>query len=207
MTDWAPRVVIGVVGIVVGAAAVGGVSMAMASQGDSFNGSDKEVAVPAKLGDYVKFADAKFNEDADAKTAVERTTTWSARSAERLSESFDGAKAAIQVYSDDQHDATFTLQVVRATSPYPIYVPYTDAKELGLARPQREEKQFGDVSCELRNQLTPAGKQPAKDGTATASCRRTESGLTVEITNVSGELSSQPEQVAKLVDEAWSSIS
>ncbi|GAB3407922.1 hypothetical protein GCM10027569_20480 [Flindersiella endophytica] len=195
------------IGIIVGAAAVSGISMATASQSSSFNGSDKKLAAPAKLGDYVKFADAKFNEDADSKAAVERTATWSGRSADRLSESYDGAASLVQVYSDDKHDSTFSVQMVRASAPYPIYVPYTDPKALGIVKPQREEKRFGDVSCELYNQLTPAGKQPAKNSTATTLCRRTESGLTVEITNVTGDLGHRPEQVAKLVDEAWSSVS
>jgi hypothetical protein len=207
MTDWAPRVVFAVVGVIAGAAAASGISMATASQGGSFDGGDKKLATPAELGDYVKFADAKFNEDADAKAAVERTATWSERSAERLSASYDGAASVVQVYSDDKHDSTFTVQMVRATAPYPIYVPYTDPKALGVVKPRREEKRFGDVSCELFNQLTPAGKKPADDSTATTLCRRTESGLTVEITNVTGDLSHQPEAVAKLVDEAWSSVS
>lgn len=198
------------IGLIVGAAAVSGCGVAVGGSGgasQSQEGSDKKLDAPAKLGDYVKFADAKVNEDADGKAAVERTTAWSAKSADRLSESYDGSASLIQVYSDDKQDSTFTVQMVRATAPYPIYVPYTDPKALGIVKPQREEKRFGDVSCELYNQLTPAGKQPKPNSTATTLCRRTESGLTVEITNVTGDLGHQPEQVAKLVDEAWSTVS
>src|SRR5262245_4928148 len=148
MTDWAPRVVVGVIGLIVGAAAVSGISIATASQSQEFKGSDKKLDAPAKLGDYVKFADAKFNNDADGKAAVERTTAWSAKSADRLSESYDGSASLVQLYSDDKQDSMFTVQMVRATAPYPIYVPYTDPKALGIVKPQREEKRFGDVSCE-----------------------------------------------------------
>lgn len=196
----------GVVGAVVGALIMGATWLVVGSQAGSFDGSGRELTAPAKIGDYGRFADAEINQGAKGKSNVERTTKWNARSAERLSDSYDGAAATVETYSDGRYLNVFALKAVRATSPFPVYVPYVDPEYLRLVRPQNEEKRFGEVSCALFNQPTMTGKEPEEDSTRVITCMRTEPGLTVEITNVTGDLNSQPERVVSLVNDAWQQL-
>lgn len=203
--DWPGRIAFGVIGLVAGAL-IAGATFLVVGGGGSFDSSDKEIAAPAKVGDYVKFADAKLNQQTQGKSNVERTTSWNAKSAERLSASFDGAAAVVETYSDDRFENAFVLSAVRATSPFPIYVPYTDPKYLKIAKPQNEEQRFGEVSCSVFNQITAEGQQPKPDSVITVICRRTAPGLTVEIANITGDLQQQPKAVAGLVDAAWQEL-
>jgi hypothetical protein len=196
-----------VIGAVVGAAIVGATWLVVDSQSGSFDSSGEEISAPAKIGGYVRFADAKINKGAKAKQTVARITSWNAKSAERLSASYDGAAAFVETYSDDSYQNAFVLNALRATTPFPAYVPYQDAKTLQIVRPQNEERRFGAVSCLVFNQPTPAGQKPAAESTIAVSCSRTERGLTVQVSNVTGDLGNQPEKVAALVNDAWQELS
>jgi hypothetical protein len=89
--------------------------------------------------------------------------------------------------------------VVRTQSPFPPYVPFTDPEDLGVDKPVEEILRYGSVACSVRNNP----RQPP----IVLGCLRTTEDLTVTISRVTGDLGQQPEDVAKLVDEAWSELS
>jgi hypothetical protein len=97
------------------------------------------------------------------------------------------------------------LIAVRAESPRP-FTPYTDAETLGLARSPQEVRTFGEVSCVVQNRATPAGEEPEPEATLATSCQRTGDGLTVHVLYPRPDLGSQPEAVARMVDEAWAAL-
>jgi hypothetical protein len=204
---WSGRLLAGLVGLVVGGLIVGAAWLATAGQGGDFDGSTAEVALPAKVGSYPRFADAKINEQENAKATVERTKKWNAESAKRLSTSYAGAAAAVETYSDDTYQNSFTVYVVRATSPFPVFVRYEDPKVLQVVRPPNEERRYGEVSCQVVNEPTAKGGKPGPESAHVVDCRRTEQGLTVDIVAATGDLGTRPDQVASLVDDVWSQVS
>jgi hypothetical protein len=202
--DWRGRLLVGLAGVVVGGVVVGAAWLAVSALG---GGSTAEIALPDKVAAYPRFADAKISQPAKAKPTVERIQKWNAESAKRLSASFGGAAAAVESYSDDTYQNTFTVYVVRESSQFPVFVRYQDPEVLRVVRPQDEERRFGEVSCQVVNDTTPAGQQPGPESVHVIDCRRTEPGLTVDIVSVSGDLGNRPAQVAALVDDVWSRVS
>jgi hypothetical protein len=202
-SDWPGRLLTGLAGVVVGGVVVGGAWLAMSGQ----DGGTAEIALPDKVAAYPRFADAEINQPAKAKPAVERMQKWNAESAKRLSASYGGAAAAVESYSDDGYENSFTVYVVRASSQFPVFVRYEDPEVLKIVRPQNEERRFGEVSCQVANEVTPAGQQPAPESVHVVDCRRTKPGLTVDIVGATGDLGNQPDKVAALVDEVWAQVS
>jgi hypothetical protein len=129
---------------------------------------------------------------------ADRYRDWDQRSSERLSAAHDGAGAFVQTYTDDDLEQSFTVEAVRAPTPYPAYVPYSDPEVLGMERPVDEFREFDDVGCVIRN-------DPSQS--YVISCLRTDDELTVQITHVTGDLLEDPETVAGLVDTAWQELS
>lgn len=205
--SWRGRLLAGLVGLILGALIVGGAWLATAGQGGGFDSSTAKVVLPAKVASYPKFADTKLGRQANSKATVERTGKWNAESAKRLSASYGGAAAAVEMYADDTYQNAFTVYVVRATSPFPVFVRFEDAKELGLARPQNEERRFGDVSCQVVNDATQQGQKPGPESAHAIDCRRTEPGLTVDIVGATGDIGTRPDEIASLVDAVWSQVS
>ena len=182
----------GVAGLVVGAALASGAWLLFGND----NGSSAAVSAPDSIGEYRQFADAVAALGDDrGKEGADRQVRWDRESTARLSQAHDGAGAVVQRYADEDLETMFTLQVVRAPSPAP-FVPYVDAKDLGLDKPTEEVIEFGSVACEVYNS---PGQPPVA-----VNCLRSSDDLTVSITHVNGDLA--PADVAKLVDEAWSEV-
>lgn len=187
-------IIAGIVGLAVGALLVGGAWLLFGNDGES----SSSVAAPERLSDYVPQDRAKvYARNDDGRTVAQRRADWDRRSGERLSAAHDGAGAVVQTYSDDTAENSFMLEAVRAPVPFPPYVPYTDAKTLGLDHPLEELRTFGDVACLVRNDPSQA---------YVMTCLRTEAGLTVQISHVGGDLLQSPEKVAGLVADAWEEL-
>lgn len=185
----------GVAGLIVGAVLASGFWLLFGNGG----GSSSPVSAPEQLGDYYRFGDVpQLSSGDNQRKSVDRQVRWDQESSTRLSEAHDGAGAVVQRYANEDLDTMFSLEVVRAPSPFPPFVPYTDPEELKLDKPVEEVLRFGQVACEVRNQP----RQPPR----VMSCLRTTDDLTVAITYVNGDLGEQPEEVAKLVDVAWSEV-
>ena len=200
--------VAGLVGLVVGAAAVGVPWLVSAKASAGGGGSDQAVKLPAVIGSYTRVADVEALRQAKEKSApmIERVTRRNARSAERLSQSHGGAAATIESYWDAALMNDFTLLAVRDGRAVPPYVPYEDPASLGMARPTVELLTFGAVSCAVSNQPTPAGQQPAVDSVSVRMCVRSTDRLTVQAEAVHGDLGNRPAEVAALVDQAWKTL-
>jgi len=186
-------VVAGFVGLAVGAAVVAGAWLLF---GNDSGGSSSPISAPEQVGDYYRFADVPMLQDEDRRP-VDYRVEADRRSSERLSAANGDAGAFVQQYSDDDLENGFSLDVVRAPSPA-LYVPYSDPKYLGVDKPPEEVREFGDVACAMRN-LTSGESMVTR-------CLRTDAGLSVTISVVTGDLAEQPEKVAALVDEAWSQL-
>jgi hypothetical protein len=194
------------IGLVVGAAVVGGVWTFTAFAGTGGGGTGGSITAPARLGAYMQVSDIDLYRSDKGRANLERIQSWDRQSSKRLSEAFGGADARIQSYADAQLESQFSLQIVRASAPFPPFVPYQDAKVLGLARPQQEVVRHGQVACVVQNDVTVSGQSPAPDAVHVLTCMRTAPGLTVQVGSVGGPVARRPEEVAALVDEAWKKL-
>ncbi|MEV4319006.1 hypothetical protein [Actinocrispum sp. NPDC049592] len=140
-----------------------------------------------------------------AKPVVERTLKAMQESTKRLSESHGGAGALFAHYADNKLESNFMVVAYRDRSADPLFVPYVNPDDLGLAKPQQTVERYGSVSCLVMNDPTPQGQTPAAGSARAAKCSRSSGALTVEITPDGGDHS--PKQVAELVDEVWASVS
>lgn len=199
---WA-LVAAGLAGLAVGALVVGGAWLA---SGSGAAKDTRAINVPSKVGKYIMFDQVELNKSPGAASNVSRVRSENEQSSRRLSQSFGGTAAVVRVYSDQELQQQLTLMIYRARSPHPQYVRYEDTQALGLARPYESEEEFGEVSCVVQNDLTPVGTTPIPESIHVISCSRTGSALTVEI-RPNSVLGHQPAEVAKLVDEVWSSVS
>ncbi|WP_052433410.1 hypothetical protein [Streptacidiphilus carbonis] len=109
-------------------------------------------------------------------------------------------------YADKTEENFFDLRAVRSDSPEP-YVPYEDPADTGSAVPYDQLLAYGHVSCVVINAFTAAGRKPAPDSVTTSYCQRSADGLTVQLRMHGGPLIHHPDQVAVLVDQAWSDLS
>jgi hypothetical protein len=190
------------VGLVVGALVVGVLWLTVGSSEDG--GSSGPIAVPAKVGDYQRFADIPGNASGPGKATAERTSAWNRQTAQRISAAYDGAAATVETYARPDLQVIFTVQVVRANSSG-LYVPYQDAKTLGLAEPDQDVKTFGKVQCIVHVQPKAAENEGPTQVVGT-DCQRTGGGLTVRIPTAGGDLGEHPDQVAAVVDEVFTAI-
>lgn len=188
-------VLAGVAGLVVGAALASGFWLLFGNE----SGSSSSVSAPERLGEYYRFPDLPKIGDGDGQQRMaDRQNRYDQENTARLSAAHDGAGAVVQQYASEDLDTMFSLEVVRAPSPYPPYVQFSDPEDLGLDKPVEEVLEYGDVACAVRNQPS----QPP----IVLTCVRTTGDLSVAITHVSNT-DVTPEDVAKLVDEAWSEVS
>lgn len=189
-------VLAGVAVLVVGGLLVGGAWLIFGGGG---GGSSTPISAPERISGYTRYGDAAEGINREkGKEIADRYRDWDQRSSERLSAAHDGAGAIVQSYADDRLYKTFTLEAMRVPAPYPPYVPYSNAEYLHLERPVEELREFGDVGCVVRNDVSQS---------YVLSCVRTDDDLTVQITHVGGDLTGDPEAVAKLVDAAWQELS
>jgi hypothetical protein len=170
--------------------------------------SSAAIALPKTLGTFVRFADVKLNKSARAAKSVANEKNSDAKTASALSAAYDGAGAAVQVYADQKLVTTLAAWAVRGPTPRPM-VPYVDAKYLGLALPPHEIKKVGSSYCSISTiQQTPAGQKPPAHATHTDYCQRSSDSLTVTVYAYGDSPFSQhPDQVVRLVDRVWSSVS
>ncbi|MGJ5828334.1 hypothetical protein [Streptomyces ossamyceticus] len=203
----------GLVGLALGAGLVGGAWLITGDDGDTVPGAagapagrGGELSAPARLGAFVPQDEAVLELDASqGKEQAERTRDWDGRSGELLSEAHGGAAATVRSFSDSRLVSFFQFAAVRGPSPRP-YVPYTDPAALGLEKPTGERVTFGKVDCVLHHQPTNAGNEPEPDSVSTVSCQRSDARLTVLVRDVTGDLTHEPSEVARLVDEAWAGL-
>jgi hypothetical protein len=191
----------GVVGLVVGALAVG-IPWLMSGSGKAFGVESGSLKAPASIGAYVPLLQ---NSKTDAATA-KRIQTSDPISAKNLSAAYDGAATVVQQYSDAGFESFVELEAVRAQSPTP-FLPYQDAPALGMDKPSQEVDTFGHVSCLVANIPVPVGRQEQPNSSTAISCERTSAHLTVRLRfGGAGDLLHSPQQAAALVDTAWNSM-
>lgn len=201
----------GLVGLAVGVGLVGGAWLITGDDGDAAPGAAAglggELSAPEKLGAFVHRDKAVLELDGSSRgrEQAERTRDWDDRSGEQLSKAHEGAAATVRSFSDSGLMSLFQFAAVRGPSPRP-YVPYTDPSALGLEKPTGERVTFGKVDCVLHHQPTNAGHEPEPDSVSTASCQRSDERLTVLVRDITGDLAHEPEEVARLVDEAWAGL-
>lgn len=193
----------GLAGLAAGVLAVGGAWLLSGPGGVD----TRAVTLPEKAGEYVPIEQTDLHVKSElGKRSAERFRKQNERSSQQLSASHGGAGAAVRVYSDQEMEKLFTVLVYRVKSAHPRYVPHAEPADLGLAKAPQSAEEFGEVSCEVRNDPTPQGKTPAPDSVHTVSCSRTSDALTVEI-QPNGQAGLEPQQVAALVDEVWKTVS
>jgi hypothetical protein len=185
--------VAGIVGLAVGAAVVGGAWLLFGNDG----ASSSPISAPDRLSEFASHGAAEVYDGDRGQELVDRLEEWDGRSSERLSATHDGAGAVVRSYTDGNAESTFLLEAVRAGVPATPFVPYSDPEVLGLERPIEEVREFGAVTCLMRN-------DPGRSHVV--SCQRTSDDLTVAISHVNGDLGGDPEEVAKLVETAWDEI-
>ncbi|MCL6732840.1 hypothetical protein [Streptomyces neyagawaensis] len=203
----------GLLGLTLGVGLVGGAWLITGDDSDEAPGAagapagrGGELSAPAKLGRFIHQDEAVLELDASqGKELAERNRDWDGRSGELLSEAHGGAAATVQSFSDSRLESFFQFAAVRGPSPRP-YVPYADPSALGLEKPTNERVTFGKVDCVLHHQPTNAGNEPEPDSVSTVSCQRGDERLTVLVRDVTGDLTHEPSEVARLVDEAWAGL-
>ena len=187
----------GVAGLVIGAAVASGIWLLF---GNEDGPSSSPVTAPERLGEYYRFPDQpKIGDGENQQRVIDRQTRYDEENTARLSAAHDGAGAVVQQYTNEGLNTMFSLEVVRAPSPHPPYVQFSDPEDLGLDKPVEEVLEYGDVACAVRNQ---PGQPPI-----VMACVRSAADLTVAITHVGNFEEMTPEVVAKLVDDAWSEVS
>jgi hypothetical protein len=196
-----PAILYGLAGLAVGALAVGGAWLASGSGGQD----SRPIAAPDKVGGLVPYDKVEVNQKPMAKPVVDRTLKAMQESARRLSESHGGAGALYAQYADNKFEKQIVVMAYRDRSADPLFVPYVNPDDLGLAKPQQTVERYGSVSCLVINQATRQGETPPPGSARAASCSRSSGSLTVQI-NPSGDMG-DPAEVAKLVDEVWASVS
>lgn len=188
-------VLAGVAGLVAGAAVASGAWLLFGNEG----GSSAAVDAPERLGDYYRFDKAPDpGSEGRHKKVVDRFARYDKESTSRLSSAHDGAGALVQRYTTEDFDSMFSLEVVRVASPFPPYVPFTDPEDLGVDKPPEEILRYGAVACAVRNS--------PNQSPIVLTCLRTGDDLSVSVSRVNGDVGEKPEEVAKLVDEAWSKL-
>jgi hypothetical protein len=168
--------------------------------------ADSVPRAPALLGSLMRFQDVPINSSGPGKVVARQHVEDNAKSTKLLSQAYGGAAATVQDYADNGLLNMALLLLVRAPSPRP-FVPYQDAKFLGLATPPQQVLRYGDVWCEiLYSPPTVAGRKPAPSSVNVVGCRKSNPKLTVWIQDVSGGLLHDPAAVAALVDQAWNDV-
>ncbi|MGB3442260.1 MAG: hypothetical protein WBA97_26240 [Actinophytocola sp.] len=182
-------------GLIIGAAAASGIWLLFGNE----EGSAATVSAPERIGEYYRFDKVPDpGSEGRHQKVADRYARYDRESSARLSAAHDGAGAVVAQYTTEDLDSMFSLEVVRTRSPFPPYVPYSDPEDLGVDKPIEEVLRYGDVACAVRN-------NPSQPPIVMA-CLRTAGDLTVTISRVSGDMGQQPEDVAKLVDDAWSDL-
>ncbi|TCO60464.1 hypothetical protein [Actinocrispum wychmicini] len=191
---------VGLAGLAVGALAVG--AAWLVSGPDAVD--RRPVRPPQRIGQYVPIAPGTSG-SSGLPEALSQIKARNEHSSQLLSESHRGAGALVDLYVDQDIRQQLTVMIYRAPSPHPLYAPYEDAASQGLAKSSQTVEEFGQVSCVVHNDPTPAGQTPEPESAHAVTCSRTNATLTVEITP-NGTATDVPSMVAALVDEAWSSV-
>jgi hypothetical protein len=187
----------GVAGLLLGAAVASGIWLLFGNGGGP---SSSPVTAPERLGEFYRFPDQpKIGDGENQQRVIDRQVRYDQENTARLAAAHDDAGAVVQQYTNEGLDTMFSLEVVRAPSPHPPYVQFSDPEDLGLDKPVEEVLEYGDVACAVRNQPS----QPP----IVMTCVRSADDLTVAITHVGNFEEMTPEVVAKLVDDAWSQLS
>ena len=191
----------GIIGLVVGALAVG-IPWMVSDSGNAFGAQTGALKAPASLGPYIAM---QQNPKADAAT-VKRIQEADPISAKNLSAAYGGAASVVQQYSDAGLENFVELEAVRAQSPIP-FQPYVDAKAIGMDKAPQEIVKFGDVNCFIVNQPVAPGQQEDPNASSAVTCERTSPHLTIRLRfSGGGDLMHAPQQAAALVDTAWKAM-
>lgn len=192
----------GIAGLVVGAVVVG-VPWLMSGDASPFGAEKTSLTAPVTFGGFTqvehnpRYKPGSLNLFKDSNP----------QSAKNLSAAYGGAAVVVESYADVDLANFLTLEAVRARSPLP-YVPYVDARDLGLAKPEQEIVAFGDVECLVVNEPAVAASQPDTSTATAVTCERTSAHLTVRLRfSGGGDVAHSPAQAAALVDTAWGLLS
>ncbi|QYN18864.1 hypothetical protein [Amycolatopsis sp. DSM 110486] len=161
---------------------------------DTLGGVDRADVQPVKLKD--DFAHRQF---------AQRNATNDRENTTRVSAAY-GAPAVVQTYTAVNFSHSFTLTAIRTHAPG-LAIAYED-KDNGLAAPTNELRQVGDVSCVLRNNLTPLDEKLTPDKTSVFLCQRTDPGFTIQLKPLGDDTKEyrDPTVCAAMIDEAWTKL-
>lgn len=193
-------VVVGLIGVVVGAFLVGVPWLTLSLLGGP---SGQALTAPANLGGLSQAKDAIAKLDAvRGKAQIDRIAKTDQETAARVSAAYDGAGAVVQDYQDDRLLRSFQLVAVRAPSPE-LFAPYEDVQALGVAKPGTELVRVGAVQCLVHNDPAAPGSASDPERSFVLNCQRTGPGLTVTVRSMGTEGNRDPRELAGIVEQAW----
>ncbi|MEU8635799.1 hypothetical protein AB0C38_26840 [Amycolatopsis sp. NPDC048633] len=196
--------VVGLIGVVVGAFLVGVPWLTLSLFGDEPSG--RSLTAPNGLGGLSRAQDAIAKVDAvRGKATIDRIDKTDRETASRVSAANAGAGAVVQQYQDDGLLRSFQLVAVRAPAPE-LFAPYEDVQALGVAKPSTELVRVGDVQCLVHNDPAAPGSAPDPERSFVINCQRTGPGLTVTVRSMGTEGNRDPQELARIVDEAWTTL-
>lgn len=141
------------------------------------------ITMPAEIGPYAPTIERTKERGATPEMVAAqeaRYTKQSAATAAALSQAFDGAAAASQVYATADLMSLGFATVVRAESPGLFLPQVGDPADLGLAVNRENLETLGDVTClTYYPQTYQAGTTPDRNELRVNLCQRTGPGLTV----------------------------
>jgi hypothetical protein len=192
--------VVGLIGVVVGAFLVGVPWLTLSLLGGP---SGQDLTAPANLGGLGQAQDAIAKVDAvRGKATIDRIDKTDRETASRVSAAYDGAGAVVQQYQDEGLLRSFQLVAVRAPSPE-LFAPYEDVQALGVAKPSTELVRVGAVQCLVHNDPAASGSASDPDRSFVTNCQRSGPGLTVAVRSMGTEGNHDPQELAGIVEQAW----
>ncbi|RSM39087.1 hypothetical protein DMA12_31190 [Amycolatopsis balhimycina DSM 5908] len=196
-------VVVGLIGVLVGAFLVGVPWLVLSLLGGP---SGQAPTAPANLGGLRRAEEAIAKVDAvRGKASIDRITKTDQETAARVSAAYDGAGAVVQEYQDERLSRTLQLIAVRAPSPE-LFAPYEDVQALREAKPGTELVRIGAVQCLLHNTRGGPGNDPDPALSFVTNCQRTGPGLTVTVRTNGIEGNHDPQELAGIVEQAWREV-
>jgi hypothetical protein len=208
-----PALLLATLALLLGAIALagcGGGESTGESTDESGAASTDPISLPAELDglkELVKAVEARGGDAESVKSQVENQEQTSKSTEAAYSEAFDGAAAAYLTYSDASLEHLPYVIAVRADAPGMTIGPITDPSYLGLAKPEREVREVGEVECQIIwSPPVTAGMKPDPSSELTTNCQRTGSGTTVYTGAAGYEGPSGLKALSSFTDAAWKAV-
>ena len=203
-----------VVGLAVGAgigALAFGSSSSSTSTSSSGQISTKQITLPATLAGYKDVVDVIASKTSNQSPAQRQRTEQAKVKAETEAayrQAFGGAAAAYREYADPGLQKLPYVIAVRGSAPGLTLGPVEDASFLGLARPEREVRAIGRVSCLIQwSPPTIAGRTPDPSSEHVTNCQRSDSGVSVFVGGAGFAGPTGLESLVSFANAAWSAAS